>query len=145
MHLDLRISFGISEHTAELLLNPVLVTNSEPTGMSVFHVEHMAGLYLQVEREIKNSHCQEFSGMFKVDPGDLGYTCTVIIHQSPNRSCLSVGVPHGDFCYLFQVENVLAGDAVLFLSYSRTDLEIGISTSDQSVKTPGKDEICFII
>lgn len=36
MHLDLRIPFGISEHPAELLLNPILVTNSE--SMSVFHV-----------------------------------------------------------------------------------------------------------
>lgn len=34
MYLDLRIPFGISEHSAELLLNPVLVTKS----MSVFHV-----------------------------------------------------------------------------------------------------------
>lgn len=57
----------------------------------------------------------------------------VIIHQSPKRSCLSTGISCGDFCYLFQVENVLAGDAIFFLSCSTADLEVRISTPDENV------------
>lgn len=75
------------------------------------------------------------------------YTCAIIIHQNLKRSCLSTGVSHGDFCYLFQVEHVLAGDVslLLFLSCSTALWEVRISTPAEGGEIPGKEEISFII
>lgn len=82
--------------------------------------------------------------MFKVDPE----SCVIhLCNQNLNRSCLSTGVSHGDFCYLFQVENVLAGDVILllFLSCSTALREVRIFTPAEGGKTLGKEEISFII
>lgn len=71
--------------------------------------------------------------MFQVDLEGFGIHLYSNYPSGPQQELLEYRISRGDFCYLFQVENVLAGDAILFLSCSTADLEVRISTPDESV------------
>lgn len=60
-------------------------------------VEHMAGLCLQVEREIKSCHCQEFCGMFQVDLEGFGIHLYGYYPSEPQKELLE----HRDILWWF--------------------------------------------